>query len=162
MIEVQISRLFITTFKTWVKLIRYTPDFEFVFLLTAFVPVDLPTLTTQFRTFVRYFAHILFSILPHSLWYLTSFCTFLCRYWPVLLCCYTPSSLNVFLTLWKISLSEAYPLPDFEFVFLLTAFVPVDLPTLTTQFYTLLVRYFSHILFSILPYTFTLFNRFPM
>jgi len=35
----------------------------------------------------------------------------------------------------KISLSEAYPLPDFEFVFLLTAFVPVVLPILTTQFY---------------------------
>jgi len=29
-------------------------------------------------------------------------------------------------------LSEAYPLPDFEFVFLLTALVPIDLPTLTT------------------------------
>ena len=47
----------------------------------------------------------------------------------------------------KISLSEAYPLPDFEFVFLLTAFVPIDLPTLTTQFYTLLVRYFTLVLY---------------
>jgi len=56
-----------------VKLIRYIPDFEFVFLLTAFVPVDSPTQTTQFYTFVRYFSHILFSILPHSLRYLTSF-----------------------------------------------------------------------------------------
>jgi len=52
-----------------------------------------------------------------------------------------------FLTQWKISLSEAYPLPDFEFVFLLTAFVPIDLPTLTTQFYTLLVRYFTLVLY---------------
>ena len=43
-------------------------------------------------------------------------------------------------TVKKISLSEAYPLPDVEFVFLLTAFVPIDLPTLTAQFYTLLVR----------------------
>jgi len=50
-----------------VKLIRYIPDFEFVFLLTAFVPVDSPTVTTQFYTFVRYFSHILFPILPNSL-----------------------------------------------------------------------------------------------
>jgi len=56
-----------------VKLIRYVSDFEFVFLLTAFVPVDSPTLTTQFYTSVRYFSHILFSILPHSLRYVTSF-----------------------------------------------------------------------------------------
>ena len=49
------------------KLIRHIPDFEFVFLLTAFVPVDSPTLTTQFSTFVRYFSHILFSISPHNL-----------------------------------------------------------------------------------------------
>jgi len=39
----------------------------------------------------------------------------------------------------NISLSEAYPL--------LTAFVRVDLPTLTTQFYTLLVRYFTLVLY---------------
>jgi len=58
-----------------VKLICYIPDFEFVFLLIAFVPVDSPTLTTQFYTFVRYFSHILFSIVPHSLRYLTSFFT---------------------------------------------------------------------------------------
>jgi len=64
------------------KLICYIPDFEFVFLLT---PVDSPTLTTQFYTFVCYFSHILFSILPHNLRYLTSFFfTCLCRYWPVL------------------------------------------------------------------------------
>jgi len=63
-----------------VKLIRYIPDFEFVLLLTAFVPVDLPTLATQFYTFVRYFSHILFSVLRHSLRYLTSFCPFLCSY----------------------------------------------------------------------------------
>jgi len=65
-----------------VKLIRCIPDFEFVFLLTAFVSVDSPTLATQFYTFVRYFLHILFSILPIA--YESVFFTFLCRYWPVL------------------------------------------------------------------------------
>jgi len=46
----------------------------------------------------------------------------------------------------KNSLSEAYPL--------LTTFVPIDLPTLTTQFYTLLVRYFTLVLyFTIYLYT---------
>jgi len=41
-------------------------------------------------------------------------------------------------------MNEAYPLPNLlEFAFLfLTAFVPVNLPTLTTMFYTLSVLYF--------------------
>jgi len=52
-------------FKTWVKLIRYIPDFQFIFLLTAFVPVDLPTLTTQFC-----FTH-LFAIFTHFVLYFT-------------------------------------------------------------------------------------------
>ena len=53
-----------------------------------------------------------------------------------------------FLTPWKkIFLSEAYPLPDFEFVFLLTGFVPTDLPALTTQFYTSLVRISTLVLY---------------
>jgi len=50
--------------------------------------------------------------------------------------CYT-SSLNVIFTIVK----------KFPFVFLLTAFVPIDLPTLITQFYTLLVRYFTLVLY---------------
>jgi len=44
-------------------------------------------------------------------------------------------------------MSEAYPLPDFEFVILLITFVPIDLPTPTTQIYTLLVRYFTLVLY---------------
>jgi len=47
----------------------------------------------------------------------------------------------------KISLSEAYPLADFEFVFLLTGFVSTDLPALTTQFYTSLVRISTLVLY---------------
>jgi len=42
----------------------------------------------------------------------------------------------------------------------LTAFVPIDLPTLTTQFYTLLVRYFTLVLYFTIYSIFTLFNRY--
>jgi len=42
-------------------LIPYITDFEFVFLLSAIVPVDSPTFTTKFYTFVRYFSQLLFS-----------------------------------------------------------------------------------------------------
>jgi len=48
------------------------------------------------------------------------------------------------------NMSEAYQSPDFlEFVFLLTAFLPANLPTLTTQ-----------VLHFIFTHTFTLNNRF--
>jgi len=94
------------------------------------------------------------------------FFTFLCRYWPVLFVILHASSLNVFFNTMKkkISMSETYLLSDFEFVFLLTAFVPIVLPTLTTQFYTLLVmvryRQYFTLMFFILPCSFTLFNWF--
>jgi len=60
-------------------------------------------------------------------------------------------------------MSEAYQLPDFlELVFSLTAFVPVNLPTLNMQVLHFICSLFLHFiyLFSILRHTFTLCNRF--
>jgi len=146
-------------FKTWVKLIRYIPYFQFVFLLTAFVPVDSPTLTTQFYTFVRYFLHILFSILPHSLRYLTSFFfTFLCRYWPVLFVILHHLS-TYFLTPWK-------KFPWVKLIRYRTLSLSSYWPPLCLKICQLSPHSFTHYwfailhLFFILPYTFTLLNRF--
>jgi len=129
-----------------VKLVRYIPDFEFVFLLTAFGPVDSPTLTTQFCTFVRYFSHILFSILPHSSWYLTIFFTFLCRYWPVLCVILHHLSTYFFNTVKKFSWVKLIRYRTLSF-FLIDHLCAYRFATLTTQFYTLLVRYFTLVLY---------------
>jgi len=59
-------------------------------------------------------------------------------------------------------MSEAYQLPDFlEIAFLLTAFVLVNLPTLTTQILHFIGSLFLHFIYllSILTRTFTLYNR---
>ena len=92
-----------------------------------------------FTHFVLYF--------KHSLWYLTSFFSLSFVGIDLFYLLYFIISQRIFQHRENISLSEAYPLPDFEFVFLLTAFVLIVLPTLTTQFYTLLVRYFTLVLY---------------
>ena len=67
-----------------------------IFLLTTFVPIDLPTLTTMFYTILvhyfslgLYFTIYLYAIQPVSY-------TFQCRLCPVLLCYCTSSFSNVF------------------------------------------------------------------
>jgi len=59
-----------------------------VFLLTAFVPVNLPTLTTQVLLFIcLLFLHViyLFSILTHTSTLYNRLCAFLCRRYSI--CC---------------------------------------------------------------------------
>ena len=73
------------------------------------------------------------------------------------LICYTSSSLNINFTtvkknfpVWSLSVTGLWVyllIHHLEFIFLFTIFVPIDLPTLTTQFYTLLVRYFTLVLY---------------